>query len=273
MVTTIIMRNATSLHPRWTCPRRSRHEIAALEAQRDAWMATLAPGSLFQKLFDHLPGVFFFAKDGAGRTMFASRGILERYRMHDESEMLGLTDFDINPGSMAEGYMRDDQSLLTGKAKRIERLELWFDRQGMPDWYVVTKLPLFDRRGRTAGVMGVLRGAEECEMHLPVYQTVAQAVKTIRRDFARPILIAQVARQCGQSLRQLQRRFQEAIGVAPQEFLMRTRVLAALRLLEETRHTAGEIAERCGFMDASRFAQHFKKRVGISPVAYRRRLD
>ena len=272
METTIVMRNATPLQPRRKRHQRSRRELATLEAQRGAWVATLAPGSLFHKLFDHLPGVFFFAKDRAGRTMFASRGTLERYRMRDEAEILGLTDFDLSPGGMAEQYVRDDERLLTGKVKHIERLELWFDRQGMPDWYVVTKLPLLDRRGCPAGVMGTLRRAEECEMQLPVFQAVAHAMKTIRCDFAKPILITEVARQCGQSLRQLQRRFQEAIGVTPQEFLMRTRVLAAMRLLEETCHAAGEIAERCGFGDASSFAQHFKKHVGDSPVAYRRRI-
>jgi AraC-like DNA-binding protein len=266
------MRQATSLQPRWKRLPRRRREIAALAEQRRAWLATLAPDPQFHQLFDYLPGVSFFAKDRAGRTMFASRGILERYRMRDVTEMLGLTDFDINPGSMAEVYARDDDRLLSGAAKRIERLELWFDRQGMPDWYVVTKLPVLDRGGRPAGVMGVLRPAEENEMQLPVYQTVAQAVKTMRLHFARPILIAQVARQSGQSLRQLQRRFQEAIGVTPQEFLLRTRVLAAVRLLEETGHTTKEIAARCGFADASSFTQHFKKRVGISPAAYRRRL-
>jgi AraC-like DNA-binding protein len=267
------MRNLTPLHPRWARRRRPRRETDALEAQRRVWLATLAPASLFHRLFDYLPGVFFFAKDRAGRTMFVSRGILERYRMHEETEMLGLTDFDINPGSMAEAYVRDDQRLLAGKARHIEPLELWFDRQGMPDWYVVTKLPVLDQRGRPAGVMGVLRRAGENEMQLPVYQTVAKAVKTIREDFARPIVIAQLARQCGQSLRQLQRRFQQAIGVTPQEFLLRTRVLAALRLLEETGYTAKEIAARCGFADASSLAQHFKKRVGVSPAAYRRRLE
>jgi hypothetical protein len=154
------MRTVTSLQPRWKPRPRRRREIAALVAQRRAWLATLAPECLFHKLFDYLPGVFFFAKDRDGRIMFVSRGIPERYRMQDETEMLGLTDFDINPGSMAEVYVHDDDRLLTGAAKRIERLELWFDRQGMPDWYAVTKLPVLDRRGRPAGVMGVLRRRE-----------------------------------------------------------------------------------------------------------------
>jgi PAS domain-containing protein len=125
--------------------------------------------------------------------MFASRGILDLYRMRHEREMLGLTDFDINPRHMAEDYVKDDRRLLSGRAQVIERLELWFDPQGLPDWFVVTKLPLADARGRRVGVMGVLRRAEDHEKRLPLFQTVSRAVDMIRRDFARPLVIADVA--------------------------------------------------------------------------------
>jgi len=267
------MPNAPSYHLLRHRRKRSRRALSELEAERAAWLAELAPTSQFHQLFDHLPGVFFFAKDRAGRTMFAGRGILQRHEMSDEREILGLSDFDLYPGGMAEGYVRDDERLLSGKAKHVERLELFFDRQGMPDWFVVTKLPLLDNRKRPMGVMGFLRRAAEHEMKLPVFQVVARAVEIIRRDYAKPVSIKEVARSCGQSLRHLQRRFQSAFGASPQEFLLKTRVLAAMRLLEETSLTSAEIAQRCGFVDASSFADHFRKRAGQTPSRYRQRLQ
>ena len=51
---------------------------------------------LFQRLFDHLPGVYFFAKNRDGHLMFASQGLLQRYQMHDDSEFIGRTDFDLS---------------------------------------------------------------------------------------------------------------------------------------------------------------------------------
>lgn len=233
-------------------------------------MATLEPTLLFHRLFDHIPGVHFFAKDRAGHLMFASRGLLERYQMSDDTEFIGRTDFDINPDTMAQAYVDDDKRLLAGTATIIERIELWWDRQGVPDWFLVTKLPLFDKRGRVQGVMGTLRRPDEAERQLPVFQTVAQAVDIIRRDYSRPVVIADIARTCGQSVRQLQRRFQLAFGITPQEFLMKTRILAAMRLLEETTLTAAEIARQCGFVDASSFTQHFRRRLGCGPAAYRK---
>ena len=264
-----MMRNATALKPRERS-RRTAAEIARWRTERGAWMASLEPTLLFQRLFDHIPGVYFFAKNRAGRLMFASQGLMQRYRMPDDSEIIGRTDFDLNPDAMAQAYVDDDKRLLAGKADVIERIELWWDSQGIPDWFLVTKLPLYDKRRRVQGVMGTLRRPDEAERQLPVFQTVAQAVEIIRRDFSMPLLIEEVARSCGQSLRQLQRRFQSAFGITPQEFLLKTRVLAAVRLLDETSLTSSEIARRCGFVDASSFTQHFRKRMGESPAAYRR---
>jgi transcriptional regulator GlxA family with amidase domain len=128
---------------------------------------------------------------------------------------------------------------------------------------------MMDRRGRPTGVMGLLRRPDEAERRLPVFQTVAQAVEIMRRDYAKLLLIEDIATACGQSLRQLQRRFQTAFGVTPQEFLLKTRVLSAARMLETTALSVAEIARDCGFADQSAFTQHFRKRTGLTPTAYR----
>lgn len=120
--------------------------------------------------------------------------------------------------------------------------------------------------------MGILRRPDEAERQLPVFQTVARAVDILRREHAKRVSMAEVARQCGQSLRQLQRRFQSAFGISPQKFLLKTRVLAATRLLEETRLSTTEIAHRCGFVDASGFTQHFRRRMGVTSSQHRRLL-
>ena len=263
------MPNARLLQPRLARQARTQREIRALEKQRALWIAELAPESLFHRIFDHIPGVNFFAKDRLGRTMFASNGILQRYRMSDEKEMLGLTDFDINPQMLAENYVSDDQRLLTGEVRHIERLELWFDRQGLPDWFVVTKLPLLDLNKRPIGIMGILRRAAEHEMKLPLMQTVSRAVDAIRRGYARNVSLEALAESCGLTLRNMQRRFQKAFGISPQEFLIKTRVLAAMRLLNSTSLTAAEIAAKSGFVDASSFAEQFKRRTGMTPTEYR----
>jgi hypothetical protein len=68
---------------------------------RELWVGELEPTGLFHRLFDHVPGVYFFAKNREGHLMFASAGLLQRYQMADEFEILGRTDFDLNPDIMA----------------------------------------------------------------------------------------------------------------------------------------------------------------------------
>jgi AraC-like DNA-binding protein len=263
------MRFATPLKPRIQ-QKRSASVVKQWLKVRKEWMTKLEPASHFHKLFDHIPGIYFFAKNKDGHIMFASEGLRLRYSMSDETDIIGMTDFDLNPGSMAQAYVDDDDQILQGKSTLVERIELWWDRQGIPDWFLVTKLPLHDQRGRVQGVMGLLRRPHESEQQLPVFQTVAKAAEIMRRDYAKSLVVSEVAKSCGQSLRQLQRRFQSVFGITPQEFLLKTRVLAAAKMLESTTYSVAEIARRCGFVDHSSFTQHFRKRTNMTPATYRR---
>jgi AraC-like DNA-binding protein len=170
---------------------------------------------------------------------------------------------------MAQAYTGDDERLLSGEVEVIERLELWFDRQGLPDWAHVTKLPLKDIRGRIIGTMGVLRPPDARERQFPAFNILSQAVVRLRRDFGRQFSIAALASECGLSIRAMQRQFQRVFGLTPQEFLIKTRVAAACHLLRTTARSLSEIAVECGFADQSSFTQHFRRHVGATPRQYR----
>ena len=255
--------------PRSASRGSAQERLKRLARERAMWLSKVHPNAHFHALFDHLPGVCFYCKDAQGRFMLISRSFLQHNQLRHERELLGLTDFDVAPHNMASGYVRDDARLLAGEARCIERVELWFDKQGTPDWFFVSKMPLKDTSGRICGTAGVVRRAAEHEIQLPTIQSVSRAVEIIRRDFAGPVVLADVARECGLSMRHFQRRFQHAFGFSPQEFLMKTRVASAMKLLEATNLSASEIATRCGFVDGSSFAEKFRARMGQSPTAYR----
>ncbi|RFC44092.1 MAG: hypothetical protein DVB28_001201 [Verrucomicrobia bacterium] len=268
---TDFMRNATVLRPLQR-GRRSEADLERWRQYRAEWVAGMHAQSNFHLLFDHIPGVAFFAKDREGHLLFASKALLARYGMPDDSGILGFKDHDINPRSMADAYVEDDLKLVSGEVNLVERVELWWDLQGLPDWYLVTKIPLFAVDGSCAGVAGILRAPAESERRLPLFQTVAKAVEVIRRDYAKPLRIECVAEACGESLRQLQRHFQRSFGLTPQEFLLKTRVIAAARMLEDTTLSLSQVGEGCGFLDQNAFAQHFRRRTGLTPAAYRRNV-
>ncbi|MCL2535907.1 MAG: helix-turn-helix domain-containing protein [Nocardiaceae bacterium] len=74
------------------------------------------------------------------------------------------------------------------------------------------------------------------------------------------------------STRTLLRRFAAETGETPLDFLRRTRVRAARRLLETTDLTLGRIVERVGYRDVGTFRRLFVDQVGLTPADYRRQF-
>ena len=81
--------------------------------------------------------------------------------------------------------------------------------------------------------------------------------------------VGDLARRAGMSLRTFQRRFREATGVAPGEWLVRQRIARARHLAETTDLTVEEVATRSGFGAVETLRHHFRRVVGTTPSAYR----
>jgi AraC-like DNA-binding protein len=59
------------------------------------------------------------------------------------------------------------------------------------------------------------------------------------------------------------------IGESPSEFIKRTRLNKAARLIEKNHGNISEIALEVGFCNPSYFAECFKKQFGIAPSQYK----
>ena len=202
--------------------------------------------------------------------MFSSHGILRLYGMRDESEIVGLTDFDLNPASMAEVYVQDDRQIYASGKPILDKVELWFDEQGLPDWYMVSKLPIRSRTEEIIGIMGILRPFSGPSGLPSAHQEMVPAVKYIRTHFRRRVDLGDLAKAVGLSPRQLQRKFRQTFGLSPQELLIKTRVMAASRALREGDASIAEIATECGFYDQSSFTEHFRRYMGQTPLRFRK---
>jgi AraC-like DNA-binding protein len=268
------MRKATSYIPvSWRKPRRplNSQERKELLGKRDAWLRQIDPASLFHRLFDLMPGVYFFAKNRRGELMFtceASRGL---YHLAAEADVIGLNDFDLNPPDMARAYLEDDARIYASGKPVLNRVELWFDGEGMPDWFVVHKVPIRSRQGKIMGIMGFSQSYEGRTKLLQPFPGISNAVSHIRQNYAEEIGMEDLAHLAGMSLRQLQRHFKSFFGVGPQRFLIKTRLLAGCRKLRESDEGVAEIALSAGFPDQSAFARHFRHHFGFTPSEFRQR--
>ena len=74
------------------------------------------------------------------------------------------------------------------------------------------------------------------------------------------------------SERTFMRRFKEATGTTPADWLRVARIDRARQLLETSPAPIELIALECGFGTATTLRQQFKKRLGISPTDYKKRF-
>ncbi|WP_313615108.1 transcriptional regulator FtrA [Agrobacterium sp.] len=94
----------------------------------------------------------------------------------------------------------------------------------------------------------------------------------IRSDLSRAWTIAEMARFCRMSERTFLRRFTEATGAAPGQWLTNVKVDAAKQRLCQGREQMEEIALAVGFGSAHTLRHHFRQTIGISPAEYRARF-
>jgi transcriptional regulator GlxA family with amidase domain len=95
--------------------------------------------------------------------------------------------------------------------------------------------------------------------------TLAYAVEHLDRDLD----VDALADHAHLSRRTFDRRFRAATGTSPHRWLVHQRVLHAQRLLETTDLTIDVVAREVGFGTAVSLRPHFRRIVGVSPLAYR----
>jgi len=74
------------------------------------------------------------------------------------------------------------------------------------------------------------------------------------------------------SVRHFTRVFTAEVGETPSRFVERTRLEAARCELETTADTLDVVADRCGLGSAETLRRVFRRHLGVSPDAYRRRF-
>jgi len=95
----------------------------------------------------------------------------------------------------------------------------------------------------------------------------------VHRNLAGRLRIDQVAQELKVSPGYLSRAFKATAGITYSEFVLRTRIALAKRLLLTTATPISEIALTCGLTDQSHLTRIFKRAVGVPPAAWRRQFE
>jgi AraC-like DNA-binding protein len=114
--------------------------------------------------------------------------------------------------------------------------------------------------GAQAGWLGALRDKQ-----------IGRAMQLIHREPAVNWSVASLAREAAMSRSAFAARFRELVGESPMQYVSRWRMQVAVTLLEEGQVSVGEMAERLGYGSEAAFSRAFKRVVGRSPGAVRRK--
>ena len=101
---------------------------------------------------------------------------------------------------------------------------------------------------------------------------IAPVLERLQQDLSQQVDNASLAAILNMSERTFLRRFKEATGTTPREWLTEARIHEAKTLLENGSQSVDVIADKVGFGTATTLRHHFRERLGIAPAAYRQRF-
>ena len=224
------------------------------------------------ELFDQLPGVSFYAKDRLSRFVKVNGRFLENHGLREEQDVLGRTDRDLSPPSMAAAYMDEDQRVMAGRKPIPGRVWMVYQSRRLPRWYVSSKTPLFDAAGEVIGLAGAMYPIDRPTELANYVRELFPVLKHIEAHYTEPVSMSEMARLAGLSSTHFNRRFHQVLRMTPLDYLRTVRVQAAQRMLAGTTTSIAAIAADTGFTDQSHFTRRFRQSTGLTPAAYRRRF-
>ena len=251
------------------CPVQPSSVSGEIGKQIEEFLASIALGAHVEELISFLPDVNFFAKDRHGRFMLMDDGFVSLLGCAGRREVLGKTDFDFFPRDIALKYVSDDASVMkTGQPLRrptepVPNADRTFS------WWMVNKVPLRDRNGKSIGVAGLMSRLSQHNAPSHYGKSLFAALEHIGCHYQSPATVQALAAVAGMSERAFSRNFVLTFQMTPMRYVNRVRLQAARHALLNTNHPLSDIAEECGFYDQSHMTSLFTRLYGVSPRRYR----
>lgn len=129
-------------------------------------------------------------------------------------------------------------------------------RLNLIDWHAIGQQP-FARLARSRQVEDAV---------------IARCQTWIAEHYPEPSPVAAMVRLSGLAERSFKRRFQQATGMPPLEYVHTLRLEEAKQMLESGSLPVEAIANEVGYEDAGFFSRLFRRKVNLTPTQYRKRF-
>lgn len=100
---------------------------------------------------------------------------------------------------------------------------------------------------------------------------LGHAVVYLRRNYAQPINVKEVANVCHCSTSTLSHMFKKELGVSIREYIRNLRMADAMRMLRDTDLPISSISDILGYGNPNYFCNVFSQKAGCSPTDYRQK--
>ncbi len=222
------------------------------------------------EMFDSLPDVYFYVKDRQSRWIVCNEACMRSLGFRSRNRMHGLTEHDFFPKPIADAIHADDREVILNGRKILGKTEVILDERGLLIWVSTNKLPLLGRTGQIVGLMGTTRVLRRYDELPASYQPFRRVIDHIEKNISTSINVEALSAESNLSVSQFRKRFGKLFGISPNEFILRTRLQRAARLLANSDDALIKIALDCGFCDQSYFTKRFRDFFGVTPRRYRR---
>jgi AraC-like DNA-binding protein len=126
---------------------------------------------------------------------------------------------------------------------------------------------MYLRQGKLKQVLKV--DALKSSTRVEIFKRVSIAREVLLSQTQESLDLSQLSRASCLSVPQLVRQFRAVYGKTPYQYLVNERLKRSAQLLSDTNIHVNEIANLCGFEDASAFSRAFKKYYQRQPTSYR----
>lgn len=118
-----------------------------------------------------------------------------------------------------------------------------------------------------AGHGSLLRALAQADSHA---SRIAKAIVAIRRNFDRPLVVADLASSVGMSVSAFHFHFKAITGTPPLQYQKRLRLIEARRLMQAERQSVAIAAFRVGYESPTQFSREYARMFGLPPVRHAR---
>lgn len=226
---------------------------------------------MLERLFDRSPDVAFFVKDAAGRYVAVNESLVARHGLKSKSQVIGKCPREICPGDFGRIPTEQDEKVLRSGRPLVDHLEMQWHRPNDPVWCLTTKLPILDADSAVVGLIGFSRDIRVPVQAHEIPKDFALALAEFEQGLAPEVTPAWLAQRSKLSPQRLARLTKRLFSLTPNQFITKSRIAAASRMLSNRDQSVAEIAHACGFSDHSAFTRAFRSATGITPSEFRAR--